>query len=248
MKRIVIAEDEPIACMDLRETLTELGCEVVGTASDGFDAVELCRQHHPDVALLDVKMPVFDGLAAAETIIEEDSAGCVILLTAFSDRDLIERAQKAGVTSYLVKPVNDKSLLPAIEMAYAQGQRLRESREETRKAHQKIEEDRKIRKAQSLLAMQQHSTEEEVYQWMRRCAMDKRISLATLADAILAQEKRRDPVQTVKQALIRSGMTEEKAYKRIASQAKASGVSMEQAALQIQQHMEEKDGHAQNHL
>ncbi|MBQ4157079.1 MAG: response regulator [Clostridia bacterium] len=149
MKRIVIAEDEPIACMDLSENLKDLGCDVVGTAADGFDAVELCREHRPDVVLMDVNMPVFDGLSAAETIIEEDLAGCVVLLTAFSDKSIIERAKRAGITAYLVKPVNPQMLLPSIEVAYAQSQLLRKSREETEKAKKKMEDDRKIRKAQA---------------------------------------------------------------------------------------------------
>ncbi|MBR3795697.1 MAG: response regulator [Clostridia bacterium] len=230
MKRIVIAEDEPIACLDLSETLKELGCEVVGTAADGFDAVELCRQHRPDVVLMDVNMPVFDGLSAAETIIEEDIAGCVVLLTAFSDSDIIARAQRAGVTAYLVKPVTPKMLLPAIEMAYSQSQRLRESREETQKAKQKIEDDRKIRKAQSILARTRGCTEDEAYQWLRRSAMDKRMPIAALADAILSQDERENIVSVVKRRLIEKGYSEEKAYRCIASHAKANRITLEQAA------------------
>lgn len=239
MKRIVIAEDEPIACMDLCDTLIELGCQVVGTASDGFDAVELCRQHRPDVALLDVKMPVFDGLSAAESIIEEDTAGCVILLTAFSDSEIIERANRAGVTAYLVKPVNPQTLLPAIETAFAQSQRLRESRNETLKAKQKIAEDRKIRKAQTILAKSRNCTEEEAYQWLRRSAMDKRIPLAALADAVLAQEERENIVVQVKRTLMeRRGWSEEKAYRHIAGRAKAAGTALEEAAREIRAELE----------
>jgi len=167
VKRIIIAEDEPIACMDLCETLKELGCEVVGTAADGFDAVELCREHKPDVILMDVNMPVFDGMSAAETIIEEDLAGCVVLLTAFSDSSLIERAKRIGITAYLVKPVNPQMLLPSIEVAFAQSQLLRKSRAETQKAKQKLEEDRRIRKAQVILAKNRACSEDEAYQWLR---------------------------------------------------------------------------------
>lgn len=240
MKRILIAEDEPIACMDLCETLTELGCQIVGTASDGFDAVELCRLHHPDVVLMDIKMPVFDGLSAAETIMEEELAGCVVLLTAFCDDEMIARARNAGIAAYLVKPVNSKTLLPTIELAFAQSERLRESRAETRRALQKIEEDRKIRKAQTILAKSRGCTESEAYQWLRKSAMDKRISISVLADAILAQDKREDEVARVKKELMTArGLTEEQAYRKIAALAKARGLTMEQAALELRKGMEE---------
>lgn len=230
MKRIIIAEDEPIACMDLCETLKELGCEVVGTAADGFDAVELCREHKPDVILMDVNMPVFDGMSAAETIIEEDLAGCVVLLTAFSDSSLIERAKRIGITAYLVKPVNPQMLLPSIEVAFAQSQLLRKSRAETQKAKQKLEEDRRIRKAQVILAKNRACSEDEAYQWLRRTAMDKRISIAVLADAVLAQEERESIVSIAKNSLMLQGMPEEKAYRRIAAYAKANDMTLEEAA------------------
>lgn len=240
MKRIVIAEDEPIACLDLSETLKELGCEVVGTAADGFDAVELCRAHQPDVVLMDVNMPVFDGLSAAEAIIEEDLAGCVVLLTAFSDSSLIERAKRVGVTAYLVKPVNPQMLLPSIEVAFAQSQLLRKSRAETQKAKQKLEEDRRIRKAQSILARTRSCSEDEAYQWLRRMAMDKRIPIAALADAVLAQEERENIVSVVKNSLIQKGLPEEKAYRRIASLAKENRVTLEEAARIIAERNGEK--------
>jgi len=230
VKRIIIAEDEPIACMDLCETLKELGCEVVGTAADGFDAVELCREHKPDVILMDVNMPVFDGMSAAETIIEEDLAGCVVLLTAFSDSSLIERAKRIGITAYLVKPVNPQMLLPSIEVAFAQSQLLRKSRAETQKAKQKLEEDRRIRKAQVILAKNRACSEDEAYQWLRRTAMDKRISIAVLADAVLAQEERESIVSIAKNSLMLQGMPEEKAYRRIAAYAKANDMTLEEAA------------------
>ena len=110
MNTVVIVDDEPITRMDLSDMLRELGFTVAGEAADGFDAIELCRSLRPDVVLMDVRMPVFDGLTATETILEEDLAGCVILLTAFSDREIIDRASRAGVTGYLVKPIDQKSL------------------------------------------------------------------------------------------------------------------------------------------
>ena len=98
MKTVIIADDEPITRMDLCDMVQELGFQVLGQAADGFDAIELCRETHPDVVLMDVKMPIFDGLTASETILSEDLAGCVVLLTAFSDREIISRATAAGVT------------------------------------------------------------------------------------------------------------------------------------------------------
>ena len=130
MKRVIVVDDEPITRMDLRGMLGDLGFEVAGEAGDGFDAVEVCRRLQPDVVLMDVKMPVFDGINAAETILQQDLAGCVVLLTAYGDREIIDRASAAGVTGYIVKPVEERLLLPTIEVALAQSQRLRQSREE----------------------------------------------------------------------------------------------------------------------
>lgn len=234
MKRVVIAEDEPITCMDLSDMLTELQFTVVGTASDGFDAIELCRQHRPDVVLMDVRMPVFDGLTAAEMILAEQTAQCVVLLTAFSDADIVERARRIGITAYLVKPINLQSLRPAIEIAIEQSQRLKQSREETEKLRTKLEEDRKIRKAQAILARTRGCTESEAYQWLRKSAMDKRVSMSTLVDAVLEQEQRKDPVFLAKRMLMEQrGLSEEKAYHRIAALSKSKGISMEIAACEL---------------
>ena len=153
MRTVIIADDEPITRMDLADMLTELDFQVVGQAGDGFDAVELCRAKRPDVVLMDMKMPVFDGLTAAETILQEDLAGCVVLLTAFNDEPLIRRASEAGVSGYLVKPVAQRSLLPAIEVALAQSQRMRQAEA----TQQKMQEERRIRKAQQYLAQAQRA-------------------------------------------------------------------------------------------
>lgn len=188
MRTVAVAEDEPITRMDICAMLEELGFSIAGEASDGFDAIELCRRTKPDIALLDVKMPVFDGLAAAETICREDLAKCVVMLTAFSDEDIVKRAAEAGVTGYLVKPIDRSKLLPTIEVAYAQALRLRESREQTEKARQQIQEDREIHKAQKLFARKLHCSEPEAYEKMRKMAMNKRVPLYTIARAVLEQE------------------------------------------------------------
>lgn len=188
MKTVAIAEDEPITRMDICAMLEELGFSVAGEATDGFDAIELCRRTRPDVILMDVKMPVFDGLAAAETICREELAGCVVMLTAFSDEEIVERAAKAGVTGYLVKPIDRSKLLPTIEVAYAQSCRLRESRRAADEAQKKLREDRTIHKAQRLFAQQQHCTDTEAYERMRKLAMNKRVTLYSIARVILEQE------------------------------------------------------------
>lgn len=234
MKKVIIVDDEPITRMDLSDMLQELGFHVAGEAADGFDAIELCRAVHPDVVLMDVKMPVFDGLTASETILSEDLARCVILLTAFSDRDVIARASKAGVTGYLLKPIDQRSLLPTIEVAYEQSRKLWEARAEAREAQQKIREERLIHKAQQHLARTQGCSESEAYRQMRKTAMDKRLSMADLARRILDQAARSDSVEKAKALLMkRLNIPEDKAYKRIVSLARIRGCTTEETARQL---------------
>ena len=190
MNRITVAvvDDEPITRMDIAGMLEDLGYEVAFEAGDGFDAVACCRNKRPDVVLMDVKMPVFDGLSAAQTILKEDLAGSVVLLTAFSDEEIVRKAGEIGVSGYLVKPVEQRLLRPAIEVAMAQSRRLRESRAETEDAKQKLEDSKLIARAQALYAVKQGVGEGEAYQILRRTAMDKRLPLAVIAKAYLEQE------------------------------------------------------------
>lgn len=167
--------------------LEEAGFRVAGEAGDGFDAVELCEEKRPDVVLMDVKMPVFDGLTAAETILSRELAGCVVLLTAFQDREIVERAGRIGVTGYLAKPIDPRCLLPTLELALAQSERLQGSREQTRLVRQQMEDDRLVHRAQRAMARRMGCTEEEAYHKMRRMAMDKRVTVASLARRLLEQ-------------------------------------------------------------
>lgn len=238
MRTVVIVDDEPITRMDLSDMLQELDFSVVGEATDGFDAVELCRAKNPDVVLMDVRMPIFDGLTAAETILSEELAGCVVLLTAFSDRDIIARAGKVGVTGYLVKPIDQKSLLPTIEVALAQSQSLRESRRQAADAQRLLQEDRLIHKAQRLLAESQGCTEADAYRLMRKTAMDKRISVGALAQRILHQLDRSDDLTAVKNYLMRQKkMSEGRAYRYIAGYGKDHGCSIQEAARLLRTQM-----------
>lgn len=189
MISVAVIDDEPITRMDIAGMLKDLGYRVVGEAGDGFDAVALCRAKHPDVVLMDVKMPVFDGLSASKIILDEDLAGSVVLLTAFSDEEIVEKASRIGVSGYLVKPVEQQRLRPVIEVAVAQSRRLRESKKETEDANRRLEESKLIARAQGLYAKKEGLSESESYQVLRKTAMDKRLPLAAIAKAYLEQEE-----------------------------------------------------------
>lgn len=237
MRTVVIVDDEPITRMDLSDMLYELGFDIVGEASDGFDAIELCREKNPDIVFMDVKMPIFDGLSAAKTIIEEDVAGCVILLTAFSDTDIIQRASELGVTAYLTKPIVQKMLLPTIEVAYAQSIRLKKSKNKANELEKRLEDNKLIQRAQIYLARTQGCSESEAYQQMRRSAMDKRLSLAALAERILSQETKNRDIAVVKEYLMtKKGMKENRAYQYILTYGKNNNCSIEEAARMLKRH------------
>ncbi len=136
-RKIVIADDEPITRMNIAEMLEEAGYEVVGQAADGFDAVELCKRNRPDLAMLDVKMPLLDGLNAAKIIISEGYAKSVMLLTAYSSKEFVEKAKNVGVMNYLVKPLTEKSILPAVEIAIHNASMISDYKEETVKMQEK---------------------------------------------------------------------------------------------------------------
>ncbi|QHI72606.1 response regulator [Aminipila terrae] len=123
---VVIVEDEPITRMDLKEMLMEAGYKVIGEASEGFDAIEICTKEHPDVVLLDINMPLLDGLSAAKVIIEEKSADTVILLTAYSDQEFINCAKTIGASGFIVKPIDEKELVPSIEIALAKSRKIQQ--------------------------------------------------------------------------------------------------------------------------
>ena len=145
--RVVIADDEPISRMDLKELLTEGGYTVVAEVSDGFDAVENCKLYHPDLVLLDIKMPFLDGLAAAKIIYEEELADTIIMLTAYSEREFVEQAKDYGVSGYLVKPIDEKSLIPNIELVVAQSKEMKRLRKDMAKVSERLANRSIIEKA-----------------------------------------------------------------------------------------------------
>ena len=183
-KRVLIAEDEALIRLDLAEMLTEEGFEVVGQAVDGEQAVALATELRPDLVILDVKMPKKDGIDAAGEIVAEQIAP-VVILTAFSQRDLIERARDAGAMAYLVKPFSKADLLPAIELAVARYAETAALRLEVADISQRLEARKIIDRAKGLLMTHQKMTEPEAFRWIQRTAMDRRTSMQAVASAVL---------------------------------------------------------------
>lgn len=189
--RFVIADDEPLIRMDLREMLEEAGHEIVGEAADGRRAIMLCRDLRPDIVLLDVKMPDIDGIAAARIITRERLA-TVLLLTAFSDASTVRRAEEAGVSGYLVKPVEETRLFPAVEIARARAAERRALEEEVGVLKAALGGRKVIERAKGVLMDRHGIREEEAFHRMRRYSMEKRRPLQEVAESILrADEKRR---------------------------------------------------------
>ena len=231
MNRVAIVDDEPITRMDIAGMLEELGYQVVGEAGDGFDAIEICRLQKPDIVLMDVRMPVFDGLSAAETILREELAGCVVLLTAYNDRESVLRAKEIGVTGYLVKPVEQRLLMPTLEVALAQSERLRQSRDDAERSRRELSDSRLIQRAQGVLARRERISETEAYRLLRQMSMEKRVPMVALARVLLEQEECRDDVSWAKKKLMRElNLTEEAAFRKLSEQAKTEKCTREELA------------------
>ena len=183
--RVVIADDEPITRMDLKELLSAQGYQVVGEAADGFDAIEMCRQTQPDLVLLDVKMPLLDGLSAARIIYEEDIAETIIMLTAYSEWEFVKTARDQGVAGYLVKPLGESSLVPSIELAVARSKEMRQLKKDIRQVTDRLESRTVIEKAKGLLMAQEGMTEQSAYDYIRKLSLSKKLSMRRVAEIIL---------------------------------------------------------------
>lgn len=184
-KRIVVADDEPITRMDVAEMLEEADYDVVAKASDGFDAVEVCKKHRPDLVILDVKMPLLDGLMAAKMIHEEGLAGAIVLLTAYSGQEFVEKAKDVGVVSYLVKPVTKQALLPALEIALSTGRKINGIKRAHQKTSERLESRIAIDRAKGVLMTRNGMNEEEAYSYIRKTSMGKRCTMKDIANVIL---------------------------------------------------------------
>ena len=183
--RILVAEDEALIRMDLVEMLLEAGYLICAEATNGEEAITLAAEHKPDLCILDVKMPVLDGISAAEKII---SIAPVLMLTAFSQRELVERARDAGVMAYVVKPFSINDLVPAIEIAMSRHIQMRSLAEEVADLHERLETRKIIDRAKGILMKALNLSEPEAFSWIQRAAMDRRLTMKEVAMAVISPE------------------------------------------------------------
>jgi response regulator NasT len=181
--RILIADDEAVVRMDLREMLEESGYEVVGEAGDGERAVELGEEKKPDLAILDIKMPKMNGLEAAEKLMEKGIA--TLILTAYADKEFIDRAKEIGVLAYLVKPFTRESLIAAIEMAMARFRELQELRKEVSSLREALEVRKLVERAKGLLMKHLGISEEDAYRYLQKRSMEYRKPMKEVAEAVI---------------------------------------------------------------
>lgn len=183
--RIVIADDESITRMDIREILQNADYEVIGEAGDGIDAVELCDTLKPDLLLLDIKMPIMDGITAARLIHEKNPAIAIVMLTAYNDSQFVDKAGEFGVVGYIVKPVNEKTLIPTIKVAVRRSGELNDLREKLTVQKQKMEERKLTERAKGILMKRNGISEEEAYRYLRSVSMNKRKSISEVSRMVI---------------------------------------------------------------
>ena len=183
-RRVVIAEDEALIRLDLAEMLRDEGYQVVGEAGDGQEAVDLAESLRPDLVIMDVKMPRRDGIDAAAEIAAKRIAP-IVILTAFSQRDLVEKARDAGAMAYLVKPFSISDLIPAIEVALSRFAEITELEREVADLGERLETRKLVERAKGLLQARHAMTEPEAFSWMQRAAMDRRTSMKRVAEVVL---------------------------------------------------------------
>ena len=185
-RTVVVAEDESLIRMDIIETLKDNGFSVVGEAADGEKAVELARELEPDLVVMDVKMPLLDGISAAE-ILSKEKICPVVLLTAFSQRELVERATEAGALAYVVKPFGPNDLIPAIEIALSRYQQLAALEEEVADLADRLETRKVLDRAKGILNDTMGLTEPEAFRWIQKASMDRRLTMREVAQTVVDQ-------------------------------------------------------------
>jgi two-component system, response regulator PdtaR len=185
-RTVVVAEDESLIRIDIVETLTDNGFTVVGEAADGEAAVAMAREHRPDLVVMDVKMPLMDGITAAEILTKERIAP-VVLLTAFSQRELVERASEAGALAYVVKPFTPNDLIPAIEIALSRSQQISALEDEVADIAERLETRKVLDRAKGILNDTMGLTEPEAFRWIQKASMDRRLTMREVAQTVIDQ-------------------------------------------------------------
>jgi response regulator NasT len=208
-RRVVVAEDEALIRLDIVEMLREAGYDVVGEAADGEQAVQLAQEHRPDLVVMDIKMPVLDGISAAERIAGARIAP-VVLLTAFSQRELVERARDAGAMAYVVKPFTAADLLPALEIAVSRHQEIAALEAEVADLTDRFETRKLVDRAKGLLQVKFGMSEPDAFRWIQKTSMDKRLTMREVAGAVIASAQEKPAQEKSDKPADVSGQTAEK--------------------------------------
>lgn len=185
-RRVLVAEDETLIRLDIVETLTDAGFEVVAEAADGEEAVSLAEEHEPDLCVMDVKMPVMDGITAAEQIVDKVGAA-VVMLTAFSQTELVERASAAGAMTYVVKPFTPADLIPAVEIALSRHEEIQSLENEISDLQERFETRKRVDRAKGLLMEKMGLSEPQAFRWLQKTSMNRRLTMREVADAVIEQ-------------------------------------------------------------
>lgn len=188
--KIVVAEDEPITRMDICEMLTSAGYDVVGEASNGIEAIDLCRTFKPDLILMDIKMPKLDGIQAAQLIMKEELVDSLMMVTAYSGKEFIEKVKETGAIGYIVKPIDETKLIPQVEIAISKGKEFKKVKNKVDEINKEIEEVRIIHSAKETLMEKYSLTENEAYKKLRKLSMDKQVSILEVCKNIITLNKR----------------------------------------------------------
>ncbi|WP_425491447.1 ANTAR domain-containing response regulator [Brevibacterium renqingii] len=186
VRRVVVAEDEAVIRLDIVEMLREVGYDVVGEAADGESAIRLAEELRPDLVVMDIKMPILDGISAAERIARARIAP-VVLLTAFSQKELVERARDAGAMAYVVKPFTSADLIPALEIALSRHAEISSLESEISDLTERFETRKLVERAKSLLQTSMGLSEPEAFRWIQKTSMDRRLTMREVAETVLNQ-------------------------------------------------------------
>lgn len=183
--KILLVDDEPLLRMDIKDILEDRGYEIIGEACDGFEAVEMCKKYKPDLVIMDIDMPILDGIKAGKIINKENIAGGILLLTSFDDKEYIEKAKSIGAYGYLVKPASEKSLIPTIEMCLSKVNEFEKMKNDLEKINSKLNERKLVERAKGILIREFKISEDEAYTRIRKLSMDKRTTMMEIAKMII---------------------------------------------------------------